>query len=41
MLRLPLPGQGGGTGGYRVVFASAAVWFILSTLMVTRIRGVR
>lgn len=33
--------QGGGTGGYRVVFASAAVWFILSTLMVTRIRGVR
>ena len=27
--------------GYRAVFASAAVWFLLATLMVSRIRGVR
>ncbi len=27
--------------GYRVVFASVAVWFILGTVLVSRIRGVR
>lgn len=27
--------------GYRVVFATAAVWFVLATVMVSRIRGVR
>jgi len=27
--------------GFRVVFATAAVWFVLGTVMVNRIRGVR
>ena len=27
--------------GFRVVFASAAIWFVLATVMVSRIRGVR
>ena len=27
--------------GYRVIFAGAAIWFLLGTLFVTRIRGVR
>jgi MFS family permease len=27
--------------GYRAVFASAALWFALATVMVSRIRGVR
>ena len=27
--------------GYRAVFASATIWFLLATVMVTRIRGVR
>jgi MFS family permease len=46
LYRLNQPGQiaglmtGPGTG-YRVVFATAAVWFLLATLMVRRIRGVR
>lgn len=31
----------GGNLGYRVVFATAVVWFVLGTLMVSRIRGVR
>ena len=31
----------GGNLGFRVVFATAAVWFILGTVMVYRIRGVR
>jgi MFS family permease len=31
----------GGNLGYRVVFASAAVWFLLATVFVSRIRGVR
>ncbi len=31
----------GGNLGYRVVFASVAVWFILGTVLVSRIRGVR
>lgn len=32
---------GGGTQGYRVVFGSAAVFFLLSTVLVRRIKGVR
>lgn len=32
---------GGGTQGYRVVFGSAALFFVLSTILVRRIRGVR
>ena len=31
----------GGNLGFRIVFASAAIWFVLATVMVTRIRGVR
>jgi MFS family permease len=31
----------GGNLGFRLVFATAAVWFVLGTLMVGRIRGVR
>ena len=31
----------GGNLGFRLVFATAAIWFVLGTLMVTRIRGVR
>jgi len=31
----------GGNLGYRVVFASVANWFILGTVLVSRIRGVR
>jgi hypothetical protein len=31
----------GGNLGYRIVFATAVVWFVLGTLMVSRIRGVR
>jgi hypothetical protein len=31
----------GGNLGFRVVFASAAIWFVLATVMVIRIRGVR
>jgi MFS family permease len=31
----------GGNLGYRIVFASAAVWFILATIFVSRIKGVR
>ena len=31
----------GGNLGFRVVFATAAIWFILGTVMVSRIRGVR
>ena len=30
-----------GTGGYRVVFGSAAVFFVLGTVFVSRIRSVR
>jgi hypothetical protein len=32
---------GGGTQGYRIVFGSAAVFFLLSTVLVRRIRGAR
>jgi len=31
----------GSGAGYRAVFASATIWFLLATVMVTRIRGVR
>jgi hypothetical protein len=31
----------GGNLGFRVVFATAAIWFVLGTVMVSRIRGVR
>ena len=31
----------GGNLGFRVVFATAALWFVLGTVMVSRIRGVR
>ena len=31
----------GGNLGFRVVFATAAIWFLLGTVMVSRIRGVR
>jgi MFS family permease len=31
----------GGNMGFRVVFATAAIWFLLGTVMVNRIRGVR
>ena len=31
----------GGNLGFRLVFATAAIWFVLGTLMVARIRGVR
>jgi MFS family permease len=31
----------GGNLGFRLVFATAAIWFVLGTLMVGRIRGVR
>ncbi|HEY4027051.1 MAG TPA: MFS transporter [Candidatus Dormibacteraeota bacterium] len=31
----------GGNLGYRVVFASAAIWFLLATIMVRNVRGVR
>ena len=31
----------GGNLGYRIVFATAVVWFVLGTVMVSRIRGVR
>jgi len=31
----------GGNLGYRVVFASAALWFVLATVMVRNVRGVR
>jgi hypothetical protein len=31
----------GGNLGYRVVLATAAIWFILGTVMVRQIRGVR
>jgi hypothetical protein len=31
----------GGNMGFRLVFATAAIWFVLGTLMVGRIRGVR
>ncbi len=31
----------GGNLGFRLVFATAAIWFILGTVMVSRIRGVR
>jgi MFS family permease len=31
----------GGNLGFRVVFATAATWFVLGTVMVSRIRGVR
>jgi MFS family permease len=31
----------GGDLGYRIVFASAAAWFILATIFVSRIKGVR
>jgi MFS family permease len=33
--------ESGGFAGYRVVFATAGVWFLLATVMVSRIRGVR
>ena len=29
-----------GNLGFRLIFATAAVWFVLGTLMVGRIRGV-
>ena len=46
LYRLNQPGHLAGltTGpstGYRVVFATAAVWFLLATVMVRRIKGVR
>jgi MFS family permease len=46
LYRLNQPGTLAGiaTGpgaGYRAVFASAAVWFVLATVMVSRVRGVR
>lgn len=31
----------GGNLGYRIVFASAAIWFVLATVMVRNVRGVR
>jgi MFS family permease len=31
----------GGNLGFRVVFASASVWFVLATVMVRNVRGVR
>jgi len=31
----------GGNLGFRLVFATAAIWFVLGTVMVSRIRGVR
>jgi MFS family permease len=31
----------GGNLGFRVVFATAAIWFVVGTVMVSRIRGVR
>ncbi len=31
----------GGNLGYRVVFAGVAIWFILGTVLMSRIRGVR
>ncbi len=31
----------GGNLGYRVVFASAALWFLLATVMIRNVRGVR
>jgi hypothetical protein len=31
----------GGNLGYRLVFASAGLWFLLATVLVRRVRGVR
>jgi Na+/melibiose symporter-like transporter len=31
----------GGNLGYRIVFASAAIWFVLATVMVRNVRGIR